>query len=286
MIICGIEQPIGRNEMIKAAAQRGENLVTTYTWSTVMDPRLNRYSFVWLGYDVSTGYDVDDATAAFSSLLRPLLIILDAHITAIWRGNYFSEETGTQWWVDWMAREKASHEIRASRGNLLSKKLLLEDRFRLSEQEAIQRGREAEEKSQTRLAQLAREGWDTAHRGTLAIAAKQIEPSEYHYNDNRWSFLVLGPATSVQEFADAAVMRTMEAFPHFAPDQAFMLWLAEKPFSILYEAKDTVGRPGVIIVGKERIDIARLLKQGVIQRIEEDYEHAWRYPPDAHSRTK
>lgn len=250
MIVCGPEQPIRSNEMIKAVSERGANQATTYTSSRFTDPRLNRFSFVWLGHDVSKGYDVDDATEAFSPLVRALAAAFNEQVTAVWRGTYFPEGMGRRWWADFLSREKAAHEERAAHGNLLSKRLLQGQRFDLTKDELVKRGAEAEEKTQSRLIEMGREGWDTAHRDILGIAARRIEPSEYHYNDARWSFVVVGPMPPVQEFADESIRRTMESFPYFAPDRAFLLWLAERSFSICYEAKDTVSRPGIIVVGQ------------------------------------
>jgi len=64
-----------------------------------------------------------------------------------------------------------------------------------------------------------------------------------------------------------------------ALSRRFLAWLAEHPYTIAYPERDSLGRPGLVVVGTRRIDVEVLRAQGAIASIEAIPSYVWWHGP-------
>jgi hypothetical protein len=95
-----------------------------------------------------------------------------------------------------------------------------------------------------------------------------------------WLFFILGIAPSPEVFLRPPLRASVEAmYPRLRPSRNFLAWLAENGYTIGYLETDTLNRPGLVIVGTQKIDVERLRADGIIEGIEAIPSYVWRKSP-------
>jgi hypothetical protein len=277
MFVCGHEEPIQINEMLYAHNERPVGV--DHELSHFVDPRLNRYSFVWFG----DGWNI----AAFTHLLIAILSQWDADLTWVCTRRYFPPGTGAARIAASWQREDIRNLQRFHRPDgsidLLARQFPEHKGYTDADIEA--RGQQVEEASRGALAQLRDAGWSVFHDNELIVATKRIDNIEAtfappNFGLNRWRLLALGATPSPEVFARPPLRATTEArFPRLRPSRQFLAWLAEHPYTIGYTSTDDLNRLGLVVVGTRRIDVKGLLVQGVIKSIEAVPSSVWRHGP-------
>jgi hypothetical protein len=150
MFVCGREEPIQVNGMLYAQNERPGG--PDAELSDFVDPRLNRYSFVWIpdeAYGPGQWWDAD----AFSGLLSAILTQWGADLTWVKVRRYFPPGKGVAGIVAFRQR----YNVRAGT-------------------DIEVQARQAEEASAVALQQFGDEGWKIFHDDALLIATKRAPP--------------------------------------------------------------------------------------------------------------
>lgn len=278
MFVCGREEPIQVNEMLYAYNERPVGVGSEL--SCFVDPRLNRYSFVWFS-------DEEDGNAdAFSRLLSAILTQWGADLTWVQQRPYFPPGKGAAriaaFWqrqrlrdlqrlhrpdgsIDFMARYSLEHNADADADIEVT-------------------GRQAEEASQLALKQFGDEGWATFHDDSMIVATKAAKVKATfalpYFGRGHWRFLVFGSAPAPETFARPPLRASVETRDlDLRPSRQFLAWLADHPYTIGYRATDESNRLGLVVVGTQKVDVDRLIVQGVVKGIEAMPEYVWSYSP-------
>lgn len=237
MLLCGCEEPIqtsGQIHLLDEATGRG-------VLSSLVDERLNRYSFIWLGPQEAW----KESSSSFAQLMRAILTTADT--TATWVGAYSVARAG-RIRHEWFAKRRAKEGWAIYRDEALI----------IANSPPMQAGDFSTEDF--------RPPNEVPHDppDDLLLFVGPFPPLD-----------TLGREPvrpSMDWFA-----RQGELWP----SRAFLTWLADSQYTIAYKARSVGGWPGLIIVGTLRIPAEQLLEQGAIQEINkgDDADQVWRHSP-------
>jgi hypothetical protein len=243
MLICGEEEPIRASGYIDLYEEMppSKRDHTLYV-NDYEDPRINRYSFVWLGQKL-------ESTKVFSRLLNVIL-----------------SETGLQ--ATWIEAYRTDTLDRIRSKYLIKKRT--REGWNVHADERL--GKE----------ELTAAVSPPSNSVSDSLRPSYEQPSTGLQNDSFLLFLgkVPTPIELVSEPLRASMLRYSKG-GRMVPGRYFLDWLARTRSTIVYKAEADGGHRGLIIVGTVLLSTRQLLSQGIIQEIKEGEMagQVWAYPP-------
>jgi hypothetical protein len=248
MLVCGEEEPIRASEYIdlyeKVVPAEGDDTLYVNDYE---DPRLNRYSFVWLGQK-------SESSKVFSGLLNVIL-----------------SQTGLQ--ATWIEAYRTDTLDRIRSMYLIKK--------RAREGWHVQAG---EHLAKEELTVAVSPPSDSVSE---SLRPSYEQPTSGLQNDSFLLFLGKPPTPTelVSEPLRVSILR-FSAGGRMVPGRFFLDWLARTRSTIVYKADADGGHRGLIIVGPVLLSTRQLFSQGIIQETKEGEMagKVWAYPPTLDNR--
>ena len=142
-------------------------------------------------------------------------------------------------------------------------------------------------RSLVRLSALRRKGFNVRIEAGVGLATclfESCEPGQFqppgfplHPAGDGATLLLAGetdPGAALVARIDSPTIREASVNYLLRPSREFLSWLAGTQLRIVYVSRDHVERPGLVLLTQQRMDLSRLLENGLIDRVEEGADAA------------